>query len=158
MTLRSAFLAGLLALAGGSGASMVAAAESRPTADWVVTPSQPGDNLPPVGHSLFDELFAVSASGQGRIDLPFPFEALLAKLDARLVRDPANPGRPPTRRVLIPLGRSLQRTAAAPDYFAYPRVVVAMDAQPASTTVPYLKDRLYIGYQEKSAVLEVISF
>ncbi|MBP5986370.1 MAG: hypothetical protein KA538_04220 [Azonexus sp.] len=158
MTLRSAFLAGLLALAGGSGASMVAAAESRPTADWVVTPSQPGDNLPPVGHSLFDELFAVSASGQGRIDLPFPFEALLAKLDARLVRDPANPGRPPTRRVLIPLGRSLQRTAAAPDYFAYPRVVVAMDAQPASTTVPYLKDRLYIGYQEKSAVLEVISY
>ncbi len=157
MTLRKFILAGLLALAGGPGAGMAAAAESRPPADWVVVPSSPGDNLPPAGRSLFDELFAVSANGQGRIDLPFPFEALLARLDARLAPDPASP-QPASRRVLIPLGRSLQRTAAAPDYFAYPRVVVAVDAQPASPSAPYLKDRLYIGYQEKSSVLEVISY
>jgi hypothetical protein len=158
MTLRSVILAGLLALAGGPGATVHAAPEGRPPPDWVIVPSSPGDNLPPVGRSLFDELFAVSANGQGSIELPFPFEALLARLDAQLARDPANPGSPPTRRVLIPLGRSLQRTAAGPDYFAYPRVVVAVDAQPASPVAPYLKDRLYIGYQEKSAVLEVISY
>jgi len=158
MILRLSILAGLLVLACGSGAGMSAAAEGHPPAVWVVNPSQPGDNLPPVGRSLFDELFAVSANGQGRIDLPFPFEALLARLDAQLARNPANPGNQPSRRVLIPLGRSLQRTAAAPDYFAYPRVVVAVDAQPASPAAPYLKDRLYIGYQEKSAVLEVISY
>jgi hypothetical protein len=158
MTLRKFILAGLLALAGGPGATVHAAPESRPQPNWVIAPSSPGDNLPPVGRSLFDELFAVSANGQGRIELPFPFEALLARLDAQLARDPANPGSPPTRRVLIPLGRSLQRTAAGPDYFAYPRVVVAVDAQPASPAAPYLKDRLYIGYQEKSAVLEVISY
>jgi hypothetical protein len=157
MTLRRLILAGLLALAGGPGAGMAAAAESRPPPDWVVVPSSPGDNLPPAGRSLFDELFAVSANGQSRIDLPFPFEALLARIDARLAPDPASP-QPVSRRVLIPLGRSLQRTAAAPDYFAYPRVVVAVDAQPASPGAPYLKDRLYIGYQEKSAVLEVISY
>lgn len=157
MTLRLSILAGLFALACGPGASMSAAAEGHPPPVWVVTPSQPGDNLPPVGRSLFDELFAISANGQGRIDLPFPFEALLARLDAQLVQDQAS-RQPPSRRVLIPLGRSLQRTAAAPDYFTYPRVVVAVDAQPASPTVPYLKDRLYIGYQEKSAVLEVISY
>jgi hypothetical protein len=158
MTLRLSILAGLFVLACGPGAGMAAAAESRPPPVWVVNPSQPGDNLPPVGRSLFDELFAVSANGQGRIDLPFPFEALLARLDAQLARNPANPGSPTSRRVLIPLGRSLQRTAAAPDYFAYPRVVIAVDAQPASPAAPYLKDRLYIGYQEKSAVLEVISY
>ena len=45
-----------------------------------------------------------------------------------------------------------------PGCSAYPRVVVAVDAQPASNSAPYLKDRLYIGYQEKSAVLEVISY
>jgi hypothetical protein len=157
MTWRKLILAGLLALAGGPGAGMAAAAESRPPADWVVNPSNPGDNLPPVGRSLFDELFAVSANGQAKIDLPFPFAALLARLDASLARDPAS-RQPASRRVLIPLGRSLQRTAAAPDYFAYPRVVVAVDAQPASAAAPYLKDRLYIGYQEKSAVLEVISY
>jgi len=157
MTLRKFILAGLLALAGGPGASVHAAAESRPPPNWVIVPSQPGDNLPPLGRSLFDELFAISANGQGRIDLPFPFEALLARLDAQLAQAPAS-RQPPSRRVLIPLGRSLQRTAAAPDYFAYPRVVVAVDAQPASPAAPYLKDRLYIGYQEKSAVLEVISY
>jgi hypothetical protein len=36
--------------------------------------------------------------------------------------------------------------------------VVAVDTQPAAISAPYLKDRLYIGYQEKSAVLEVISY
>src|SRR5574343_1921989 len=137
MTSRLSILAGLLVLACGPGASMSAAAEGHPPPVWVVNPSQPGDNLPPAGRSLFDELFAVSANGQGRIDLPFPFEALLARLDAQLARDPAS-RQPPSRRVLIPLGRSLQRTAAAPEYFTYPRVVVTVDAQPASAAAPYL--------------------
>ncbi len=158
MNLRNALLAGLLALACGPGAVMWAAAETAPpAAAWVVDPAVPGDNLPPAGRSLFDQLFAVDRNGQSSIDLPFPFAALLARLDAQLARDPAS-ALPPAKRVLIPLGRSLQRTAAAPDYFAFPRVVVAVDAQPAANSVPYLKDRLYIGYQEKSAVLEVISY
>ena len=55
MTLRSAILASLVALAGGPGAGMVAAADSRPAATWVVTPSQPGGNLPPIGRSLFED-------------------------------------------------------------------------------------------------------
>ena len=120
---------------------------------WVVDPAQPGDHLPPTGASLFDTLFA---DGHGGHALPFPFEKLLARLDGRLSRDPTSP-LPPAKRVLIPLGRSLQRTAAAPDYFAFPRVVVAVDTAPAPGA-PLLKDRLYLGYQEKSAVLEVISY
>jgi hypothetical protein len=98
----------------------------------------------------------VQRGGQAEIELPFPFESLLARLDGQLQREPTSP-LPPVKRVLIPLGRSLQRTAAAPDYFAYPRVVVAVDAsRPRRRAL--LKDRLYIGYQEKSAVLEVISY
>ena len=158
MNLRNTFLAGLLALACGPGAVMWATAETAaPPPAWVVDPAVPGDNLPPAGRSLFDQLFAVDRNGQASIDLPFPFAALLARLDAQLAREPGS-ALPPAKRVLIPLGRSLQRTAAAPDYFAFPRVVVAVDAQPASISAPYLKDRLYIGYQEKSAVLEVISY
>ena len=123
----------------------------------VVDPADPGENLPPRGRSLFDRVFAVARGGGAEIELPFPFAALLARLDAQLQHDPADP-LPPAKRVLIPLGRSLQRTAAAPDYFAFPRVVVAVDAPPAGPAAPLLKDRLYLGYQEKSAVLEVISY
>ena len=158
MNLRNSLLASLLGLACGPGAVMWAAAESGyPAPTWVVDPAAPGENLPPAGRSLFDQLFAVTRHGQAAIELPFPFTALLARLDAQLAPDPGS-ALPPAKRVLIPLGRSLQRTAAAPDYFAYPRVVVAVDAESAANSVPYLKDRLYLGYQEKSAVLEVISY
>jgi hypothetical protein len=61
-----------------------------------------------------------------------------------------------TRQVLIPLGRSLQRIAASPDFFEFPRIVVAVDGEGASGLL--LKDRLYLGYQEKSNLLEVISY
>ena len=158
MTWRNATLAGLLVLACGLGASVPAAAESSSAApSWVITPSAAGENLPPSGRSLFDQLFAVSRNGQSNIEIPFPFAALLNRLDSELARDPASP-LPPAKRVLIPLGRSLQRTAAAPDYFAFPRVVVAVDSENGPNSKFFLKDRLYIGYQEKSSVLEVISY
>lgn len=158
MSLGIAVIAQVLIAVCGWASGMAHTAELRPAApEWVVVPSQPGDNLPPVGRSLFDEVFAVSRNGQSRIELPFPFAALLDRLDAQVVGDPSSP-LPPVKRVLIPLGRSLQRTAAAPDYFAFPRVVVAVDGNMAVNSPWLLKDRLYIGYQEKSAVLEVISY
>jgi len=140
-------------------ANMVAAGpldtpQTSGAAAWVVNPAEPGEHLPPLGQSLFDRLFAGEG---GANDLPFPFEKLLARIDRELARDPAST-LPPVKRVLIPLGRSLQRTAAAPDYFDYPRVVVGVDSPPAAGSPFLLKDRLYIGYQEKSAVLEVISY
>ncbi|HRC59964.1 MAG TPA: hypothetical protein PLD53_03305, partial [Candidatus Propionivibrio aalborgensis] len=107
---------------------------SAPQADppaWVVDPAMPGENLPPSGRSLFDRLFAAREKGvEGHetagYDIPFPFTKLLTRLDTQLKRDP-NSLLYPAKRVLIPLGRSLQRTAAAPDYFLFPRVVVAVD-------------------------------
>jgi hypothetical protein len=123
---------------------------------WVVDAAAPGDHLPPVGGSLFDALFAGTRDGRVTHMLPFPFEKLLARVDAQLIGDPASL-LPPAKRVLIPLGRSLQRTAAAPDYFRFPRVVVGVDSPPAPGAL-LLKDRLFVAYQEKSAVLEVISY
>lgn len=146
---------GFFLLTLGNGSAM---ATGKPeAAAWVVDPAVPGENLPPAGRSLFDRLFASMRKGKANYDLPYPFEALLARIDAQLRHDAASP-LPPAKRVLIPLGRSLQRTAAAPDYFAFPRVVVAADSPPAAHSSLLLKDRLYIGYQEKSAVLEVISY
>ncbi|MBK7423405.1 MAG: hypothetical protein IPJ48_10080 [Propionivibrio sp.] len=152
-----------LSLAGGllCGLSFVSAtvnaASQAEAPAWVVDPAVPGENLPESGRSQFDRLFATEHRGKVDYELPFPFAALLARIDSQFGRDPAS-SLPPAKRVLIPLGRSLQRTAAAPDYFAFPRVVVVADSPPASPSAPLLKDRLYIGYQEKSDVLEVISY
>ncbi len=144
-----AVLASLL-LGGAALMPRAAAAEPADAPAWVVDPARPGDSLPPAGGSLFDALFAEARAGGSVHRLPFPFEALLARVDAQLAGGPM-------RRVLIPLGRSLQRTAAGPEAFGFPRYLAAVDAEPAPGA-PLLKDRLYIGYQEKAAVLEVISY
>jgi hypothetical protein len=139
-------------------ASETSMANGKPdAATWVVDPAKPGDNLPPLGRSLFDRLFTRERNGKVEYDVPFPFEKLLDRLDAQLARD-KGASHPPSKRVLIPLGRSLQRTAAAPDYFKFPRAVVAADSQPISSSALLLKDRIYLGYQEKSDQLEVISY
>ncbi len=105
-------------------------------------------DLPPGGHSRFDELI-----GAGPV--PFPFAKLLQRIDVQLVREPG--GLPPIKGVLIPLGRSLQRGAGAPDFFRFPRVVVTVDGATRPGIAP-MRDRLFIGFHEKGAVLEVISY
>ncbi len=120
---------------------------------WIVDPKVPGADVPPAGRSLFDHLFVAETADGNRHRLPFPFSSLL-----RAVRQRLEPGGTPLRSVLIPLGRSLQRSAAAPDYFRFPRVVVAVTGMPRDAAQPLLKDRLYLGYQEKAGVLEVISY
>jgi len=111
------------------------------------------DDLPARGRSLFDYL--VTEEGRSAQIVPFPFAALLQQIRSRTARDARDAA--PTA-VLIPLGRSLQRNSAAPEFFAFPRAVVAIVAEPDGSRDPYLKDRLYLGYQEKANVIEVISY
>lgn len=59
--------------------------------------------------------------------------------------------------MLIPLGRSLQRNASVGEAYRYPRVVAAVVGEPVPGA-PLLRDRLYLGYHEKTALLEVISY
>ncbi|MCB1890131.1 MAG: hypothetical protein KDH20_21175 [Rhodocyclaceae bacterium] len=88
--------------------------------------------------------------------VPFPIDRLLVRIGQELAPDAPFGGLP---LVLIPLGRSLQRHAAGDaDYFRFPRVVVAVTGEPRDTSAPLLRDRLYLGYHEKAAVLEVISY
>ena len=111
-------------------------------------PSAADTDLPPAGRSRFDQLV-----GAGPV--AYPFSRLLNQLNAQLEAAPRS--LPPLKITLIPLGRSLQRAAAAPNFFHFPRVVVAVDGASKPGFAP-LQDRLFIGYQEKSAILEVISY
>jgi len=122
---------------------------------WAASPAAPGPDLPPVGRSLFDFVATREVDGQRRYDIPFPFETFIARVVARTgCTDETSCVKP----VLIPLGRSLQRTAATPEFFKYPRVVLAVDGEPQAGNHSLLKDRLYLGYQEKAGVIEAISW
>lgn len=143
-------------LCGLGGVAVIAAgamlgARPAPAADpWLaVAPDQPGAQFPAAGVSLFDELFGTPTGH----DLPFPFERLIEALNARIAPDRV-------LTALIPLGRSLQRYAADPDYFGSPRLVVAVDTDPGDVgpAAPRLKDRLFLGYQPAADAIEIISY
>jgi hypothetical protein len=125
---------------------------------WAVDPTAPGADLPSAGRSLFDHLVTERTANGPAYRIPYPFSALVERIEAQLGQQEYAGG---TRVVLIPMGRSLQRTAAAPDFFKYPRIVFAVTGEPASSerdAGALLKDRLYIGYVEKTQTLEIISY
>lgn len=65
------------------------------------------------------------------------------------------------KSTLIPLGRCVNRYAADPEYFKYPRIVVAVDSEHNGSgewNKLFIKDRLFLGYQEKADAIEVISY
>ncbi|MCB1491040.1 MAG: hypothetical protein KDJ77_04445 [Rhodobiaceae bacterium] len=97
---------------------------------------------PPV--TALDEIFSPDKGG-----VPYPFEALVKALEDRIA-----PAR--LRTALVPIGRSLQRFGADPDYFGSPRIVIAVDSDPADG--PALKDRLFVGYQPAAGIVEAISY
>lgn len=107
------------------------------------------------GASLFDRLFATQTAAGTAYDVPYPFERLLARLRERLPGARMERARP-FATVLIPRGRSLHRDAARPEFFRYPRIVVAVDVQ-SGERIP-TRDRLFLGYQERARQIEIISF
>ena len=136
---------------------------------WAVDPYQIGPDIPLLGRSLFDQLFSRQTSDGPRYDVPFPLSRVLERIRSQLGDHPVaigsgyDPGSEPgILMTLIPLGRSLQRFAAEPDFFASPRVVIAVVGEPrdiAPGQQPLrLNDRLFLGYQEQAKVLEVISY
>lgn len=147
---------GLFLAAAMTGPSQAEPSQAEPA--MLSSLDNPGPDLPPVGRSLFDFMTAgTDENGNPVYDIPYPFEALTAYLSDYLVTTTTRP----LQQVLIPLGRSLQREAAAPHYFAHPRAVVAAEAEPQvrpGAPLIRLKDRLYLGYQEKTGVLEVVSY
>lgn len=153
-TAGAAFAACCLCIA----AIVVEAAVQSNTPHWVVDPRVTGANLPPVGRSLFDYVVSEVRNGQRVYNVPYPYPAFIQSIEQRL--QGATLAQSQIKQVLIPLGRSLQRNAAAPEFFHFPRVVAAVDTEPLPNgdTSMLLKDRLYVGFGEKSAILEVISY
>ncbi|HJV25256.1 MAG TPA: hypothetical protein VJ673_06200 [Aromatoleum sp.] len=143
------------AFAGVGTGTCASAAEQAP--GWAIAPEVYGFDLPQEGASLFDQ--RVAALG-GPAAIPFPFENLLRRLEGT-ARCPDLPDGRCIVRVLIPIGRSLQRLAAAPEFFRRPRIVAAMAGDPGMAPDeegPLQRDRLYLGYVEGSDVIEVISY
>ena len=125
---------------------------------WAVDPATAGPDLPPTGRSLFDFLVTDTGNGASTYRVPFPFPALVEKIRTHSSNREFMGG---IGIAIIPMGRSLQRAAAAPEFFRYPRTVIAVTGEPrtdARDAGMLLKDRLYIGYVEKTATLEVISY
>ena len=118
------------------------------TALTISNPAFAQDDLPPVGRSRFDQLV-------GSAPVPYPFSRLVKTINRQMQPDAG--GLPPLKVTLVPLGRSLQREAGAPDFFRFPRVVAAADGDNRPGYAP-LKDRLFLGYHEKGEVVEVISY
>ena len=110
------------------------------------------------GRSLFDLLMRkLTADGTWVHEIPYPFDKLRQAL-ARTIG--AAPDDPPFAEVLIPIGRSLQRNAAAPNFFRSPRIVLAAAMPPAigAKAHYHIQDRLFIGYQAEAKSFEVISY
>jgi len=124
---------------------------------WAFDAASPGPNLPPSGSSLFDYLFLGGLDGSRTV--PYPFEALRQRIRLHTQGDGDN--EVGLKQTLIPFSRALPRMAAAPEFYRFPRIVLAVDSDFLSSMRaqgPLLKDRLYIGYQEKAESLEVISY
>jgi len=108
--------------------------------------------VPSEGRSLFDQMTMVHQGDALVQEVPFPFEALRARLESKLES--------PMIATLIPKGRSLQRHATT-EPFRYPRVVMAAlsDGKGTADDLGFLaKDRLYVGYVESANQLEAISY
>ena len=132
---------------------------------WVAGPTKTGPDIPSLGQSLFNELFLVPnpsikstpSPGNEPPGIPAPFENLQAYLQGYF----DDSFERPISVVLIPRGRSLQREAAAPDYFLYPRKLLAVVNDSPQTSIHSIslkKNRLFIAYQKKSRQLEIISY
>lgn len=127
------------------------------------------NSKPTVGRSYFDMIFSKKDATGIRYEIPFPFNKIIAKLEDYNgqkvnLSDSSGP-----KVVIFPMGRSLQRNAAVAGlnqafsfdpYFRFPRVVVGIDEEPKyeNSVLLNLKNKFYIGFNERAEILEVISY
>ena len=110
--------------------------------------------------SLFDTLFLKPDEQPGQYSIPFPFGRVIEKIERQLGYS-INGDPNVAKSTLIPLGRCINRYAAGPEYFKFPRIVVAVDSEHNGVgewNRPFMKDRMFLGYQEKANAIEVISY
>lgn len=121
---------------------------------WVEQASRPGPDIASIGESRFDQLFRQET---GNYLIPYPFARLIEQLESQL----DNGINPAVRQVFVPMGRSLQRDTPAPDYFLFPRQIIALAGEPVTVgkqAGQVMEYRLFIAHQPKTQTLEVISY
>ncbi|MFN8945242.1 MAG: hypothetical protein ACK5WZ_11550, partial [Pseudobdellovibrionaceae bacterium] len=134
-------------------------------AEWSVS-IQDFENSNPRGRSYFDYVFSKMQNGNRVYDVPYPFNRVIDRLTNYLGYPPDDEKNSPLLRMLFPMGRSLQRNAALDNednydenlFYRYPRVVVGVAQENQRPTALNLKARLYLGFHERSKVIEVISY
>lgn len=113
----------------------------------VINGSDPGPDVPAAGRAMFDYVVA-KPDGSG-YDIPFPFEKLLERLEERSGLKRA--------AVVVPRGRSLQRDAASPDFFKFPRVIATLSGLRTgdAVSVPSIdgSSKIFLGYRAMKRVL-----
>ncbi len=123
------------------------------------------DSKPVTGRSFFDKIFIEN----GQYQVPYPFSKVLERLSDYTGQKINSPDGAGIKVTLIPMGRSLQRNAALDDegklisidhFFRYPRVVVAIDEETnfENSLLLNLKNKMYLGFNEKARVIEAISY
>lgn len=132
------------------------AARPDSSSDYVAAEETQRDHdLPAAGVSLFDRIFSRPTADGFEYDVPYPFEKVRQRItefqSGMIDLDGSS-----IAEVLIPMGRSLQRDAARPDFFRFPRILLAVDTESVHRVLT--RDRLFIGYQEKAEIMEVISY
>ena len=130
-----------------------------------VEPTEFQNSKPALGRSYFDQIF----STKDKYQIPYPFNQFLAKLADYSGQKMFNSDSSGLKMIIFPMGRSLQRNAAVEGlkqefsfepFFRYPRVVVGVDEEPSyeNSIVLNLKNKFYVGFNERAQILEVISY
>ena len=125
-----------------------------------IEPVFAGSDTPSMGHSVFDAVFTVPTAADREYAVPYPFAEIVRRLD-EFSGNSSGEDTHLLQMVLIPLGRCIQRHAAAPDYFASPPIVLAANSELKKITDErpiFIKDRLFLGYQREANAIEVISY
>ena len=115
---------------------------------------------PDLGLSLFDQLYLNTQQVPGQYKIPYPFGALINDLESHLGIS-INGDQNIVNSTFIPVGRCIDRNDAFPDFFKYPRAIVAINSEHYGLNdlnKLYLKNKLFLGYQEKSKSMRVISY
>jgi len=112
-------------------------------------------DIPSKGRSAFDHLIDAPKTKLG-YEIPYPFEKLIAKIRSKLE------DKQKLSVLFVPFGRSIQKFAADPNYFRYPRTILAVTGKSKPQNVAKIpidfRSKLYIGYVEVTNTLEVISY
>lgn len=122
------------------------------------------NSKPTVGRSFFDKVF----SEKGQYEIPYPFTKVLNRLSEYTGQKVNNPDGTGIKVAIIPMGRSLQRNAgldagkltSIDQFFRYPRIVVGVDEETnfENSLLLNLKNKMYLGFNEKAQVIEAISY